>query len=374
MKATLNIIKKYWTMIWMVTAALLTIGAFIVIADYTGVHSVKRVVTTSASPHDLFSSNCLLSKNDPEPKKITSSQYTITICNFEQNQPTFANPEDIPYTLTAYLMVNTENGYVKMSELDSSSETYTNALAKLNGRTYSIQQVQDNSGTIVSGEVKAFSATNLSYSYDADNTQTNEKDGLVLKSNPQGTKSSTDKFLITLDAKEIEENKTSPDFAIEVVATTGTFGTIHRTVYASSSVADPVTWTGSLLENDCSTVDYDFYNYILTGSGIGTIDIMWDPTRFEINPFFFSATAGYEFEENNGNVIYACEKHSNWSQCTLRVNSTEKNRYELQLYKCMSGVPYTGTDENIADAASDFIDYKFHEEISVSQAEQAAEP
>ena len=93
-------------MIWMITAALLTTGAFITLAAYTGVHSVKRVVTTTASPHNLFSSNCLISKSNPEPKRLTSTQYTVTVCNYEQNQPSLANPEDIPYTLTAYLMVN----------------------------------------------------------------------------------------------------------------------------------------------------------------------------------------------------------------------------------------------------------------------------
>lgn len=375
MKAISKTIKKYWAMIWMITAALLTTGAFITIAAYTGVHSVKRVVTTTASPHDLFSSNCLISKNNPEPKRLTSTQYTVTVCNYEQNQPSFANPEDIPYTLTAYLMVNTDNGFVRMSTLDISSDIYSAAIAKLNVRTYSIQQTQNNSETDFDNALKIFDPSNLSYSYPA---KDGENSGLILASNPQGTLSSTDKFLITLDSAEVALNKTEPDFAIEVVAESGAlFGTINRTLYASSAVAEPVTWTGNLLESNCATVNYDFYNYVLSGSGIGTIDIMWDPTKFEINPFFFSTTAGYSFIEKNDSIIYPCDMHSGWNQGTLSVDSTVKNRYELQLYKCVPNTSYTddtNAEPPVLNAASRFIDCKFHEGTSASQANSAATP
>lgn len=41
-KAMPKWLKKYWTLIWLVVAAAVTVGAFVAIADYTGVHSVWR--------------------------------------------------------------------------------------------------------------------------------------------------------------------------------------------------------------------------------------------------------------------------------------------------------------------------------------------
>ena len=262
-----------------------------------------------------------------------------------------------------------------MSNLNVESDIYISAIAKLNGRTYSIQQTQNNSKTSFDSTQYIFDSSHLSYSYPA---RDGESNGLELKSNPQGTLSSTDKFLITLDQAEVVLNKKEPDFAIEVVAESGNlFGTIRRTLYASSAVAEPVTWTGSLLESNCASVNYDFYNYIMSGSGIGTIDVMWDPTKLEINPFFFSETSGSTFVERDGAIIYPCSTHSGWNQCTLSVDSTVKNRYELQLYKCVPGISYTddtNAEPQVLNAASRFIDCKFHEGVSASPANPAATP
>ena len=58
MKAFLRKMKKHWITLWLVTVSVI-LGAFATYAIYTEVSSIKRVVTTKASPKELFSSNCM---------------------------------------------------------------------------------------------------------------------------------------------------------------------------------------------------------------------------------------------------------------------------------------------------------------------------
>lgn len=317
-------------LIWLL-AAMVVSTAFISYGAYTGIKSVKRVVTTQASPGELFSSNCM--RTALANKRINTTEYTATVCNYEQRNPSETNPADVIYTLTAELKVLYSNNYYTMSELKSllgeSSEVYQGYVSKLSGRTYSIAKTQDDTDGVLAGSVINLDAAN----------------GYQVVYREQGLKkgqSSTDKFKVTFDNAELED--AVPDFYVYLKAqATSNLAPIEGLLCAAQNASDVASWQGAFVEADCATVDYDFYNYIISGSGIGTVDIIWDPEWFEINPFFFQ-TIGVNASIDT--ISDATSQYYGWKKASLAVDSTQKNRYELQLYKAQRDTSYTG--ENAA--------------------------
>lgn len=353
MNKMLNSIKKHWTRVWLVSVLLLACGIFVAYAAYTEISSVKRVVSTISTPGELFSSNCM--RKDISSRRLTSKEYTITVCNFDQETPTTYNPSNITYTLYAELQIKQGDDYVPLSEFVSSlpegeRERYVTKASK-----YFITKTEDDeNGTIEPLETKGFTIeSNFKVTFDVD----------MLASQ----KSSIDKYKVEVDEEDL--NNTDTEFFIHVWAeptVPANLSNIEARLYGAKTIADTGSWTGTFLETNCATVDYDFYNYVITGSGVGTVDILWDAEKFEINQFFFNITlSGNEFDGGNSPVNiettdnkYGRDKYEGkyvgWKKVTLKVDSTSKNRYELQLYKTpsnsLTGVSYTG--EN---AATNFI-------------------
>lgn len=369
MKATLENLmkqfKKHWALVWLI-CALSAAGAFVVYASYTGVHSVKRVVSTRASSSILFSSNSL--KSSATSQRLSSNIYTITVCNFAQDNIAEINPDPITYTINAYLAVKVGENYVKLSDYladeNVSAADKAAYTTDLSGRTYSIEMITDD------GEKTDFdTAVNLV-------TSSNYSASITKYCALRGGVSSTDSFKIVLDDEELEG--TEPEFYIYVEAdpsSPATLSTIYNRLCAAKSTADAASWTGTLVESECSTVDYDFYNYVLTGSGVGTVDVLWNPDMFEINDFFFSSMSGNEFVlyDSNGEVtentstgsktkdVTGDAEHNNWKMATLKVDSTEINRYQIQLYKVDGATAYTGDN-----CAANFITCVYHRNGSSS--------
>jgi hypothetical protein len=109
-------------------------------------------------------------------------------------------------------------------------------------------------------------------------------------------------------------------------------------------------WSGTLAERSTNTLDYDFYNYVITGSGSGRLDIMWDPNWFEVNEFFFnSSLSGVTFYNNVSTPSDVSEEgHVGWKKVTIVVDSSGENaksRYELQLFKVKEDTSYTGDND-----------------------------
>lgn len=358
-------LKKHWALLWLI-CALSAVGAFVVFASYTGVNSVKRVVSTRASSSILFSSNSL--KSSATSQRLSSNIYTITVCNFAQDNIAEINPDPITYTVNAYLAVKVGENYVKLSDYlaDTNVSVADKAVytTDLSGRTYSIEMITDDGG-----ETDFDTVVNLV-------TSSNYSASITKYCTLRGGISSTDSFKIVLDEKELEG--TEPEFYIYVEAdpsSPATLSTIYNRLCAAQSTADAASWTGTLVESDCFTVDYDFYNYVLTGSGVGTVDVLWNPDMFEINNFFFSNMSGNEFVlyDSNGDVtentstgseikdVTGDAEHNNWKMATLKVDSTEINRYQIQLYKVDGEIAYTG--EN---SAANFITCVYHRNGSSS--------
>lgn len=337
MKTILRKLAKYWTLIWLILSISAAVG-LAVLGAYTGVNSVKHVLSTQAPSGVLFSSNSLKATANStisSSQRLSSQQYDITVCNYEQIKAAEPNPEDIIYNLTASLKVRDGNTYKDLSELDDGTEKQQ-YIELLENRSYKIKMQQDDgSGDSYENECNLANEPNYNHTFT----------GYKLT----GNKLSTDVFRIEFDSFELED--TEPDFYIFVQAEpTSPSGieSIQNIYCVAQSASEASAWRGSLLETDCNTVDYDFYNYIISGSGKGKIEVMWDNSMFEINPFFLEMEGITTVEPIKGT-------HNGWSKITFEVDSTKENRYDIQLYKNSKNITsYTGENN-----ANKYIDCTF---------------
>lgn len=327
-------IRRNWTLVWLIAALSVSL-LFVTFASYTYIKSVKRVATTVKSPDGLFSSNSM--SVSTSERRITSTDYTVTVCNYAQNKPSVPNPADVSYTMTAELVVHYNGQYLTMSELQSSyPAAYATYMDLLADRTYTITKIEDDETGASTETVYDLNDSPYSASYSSQSLK--------------GNRSSTDKFKVTFDPAEIEE--TTPTFYIRVTATADQTTIIRGYICAAKNTTDTAAWQGNLVENP--SYDYDFYNYILSGSGKGTLDVMWDPAYLEINNFFVLPMAENDLVDYGGSKITDDTSNPGWKKITLNVDSTEKSRYEVQFYKVQEGMRYTGSY-----AVTNYIKYKF---------------
>ena len=346
MKNAIKIMKKHWITVWLVVVSLI-LCTFVTYAIYTEVSTVKRVVTTKSAPKELFSSNCMYA--DLYERRIPAPEFHVNVNNFDLNSPEIPNQSDIQYTLTARLEVK-HNGTIKtfsqlQTDLAGDTAAYNEIVARATG--YKIGKSQDNntSGLIASPTMTEFSASN-----GFEVVFGNSPDYETL---PGGTVS-TDRYKIIIPPEDFSDP--NPEFYVYVQAVptdTGLTQLIRTRLYGSLNVVATAAWSGTLAEKNTATTDYDFYNYYISGSGSGKLDIMWNSDWFEIDDFFFnSSLSGVEFDssslDGNNNVVIGTVSggtHNGWKKVTILVDSSEgKSRYELQLYKKKANTPYIGND------------------------------
>ncbi|MBE6874866.1 MAG: hypothetical protein E7493_13335 [Ruminococcus albus] len=343
MKTVLNKLKKHWITVWLVIAAMI-FGTFVSYAIYTEVSSVKRVVTTKSAPKVLFSSNCMY--NTTYERRMPAEEFNVNVCNYDQNSPDMPNSVDINYILTAQLRVKYNGTIMTFSELRNAlgedTAAYNSYVTKAEG--YSIGKAQDNNsaGIIASPDMDNFSDHSSSdYTIVYGSAEAYE----VL----DGGSSSIDKFKVIVPASDFE--KTDPEFYVYVEAEPqgdSSLTPISTLLYGSKNIVITASWSGTLAERNTNKIDYDFYNYVITGSGSGTLDIMWDPEWFEVNDFFFSNYSGVNFKDGNNIPSEISDgEHNGWNKVTIEVNSANsgKSRYEMQLYKKKENVSYTGDND-----------------------------
>lgn len=354
MKDVLRLFKKHWITVWLVVAVLAFLGTFISLSAYTEVSSVKRVVTTISAPKKLFSSNCMY--EELYERRMPSNEYQVNVNNFDVNAPETPNSSMIQYTLTAELATK-HNGTIKTySQLCTElGDAATNAL--FSGATgYKIGKSQDNNlnGNTANPTMTEFtSANNYKVTFNGPTTLGNTS---VNYETLPGGSTSTDKFKVEIPQAEFTRD--DPEFYVYVKAVPVgdlSLSMIHTNLYGSKMVVNTAAWSGNLAESSTLTLDYDFYNYIITGSGSGKLDILWDPAWFEIDDFFFnSSLSGVTFDEScldrENNVVagtVSSGTYNGWKKVTIVVNSTgpsAKSRYEMQLYKVQPNTPYTGAN------------------------------
>lgn len=275
-------LKRSWLAIWIAfaAAALSTIG---VLAAYTSVSSVKRVVSTQKGAGMLFSSNYLTIDENDLPRMITFSSMetspcvTVNVCNYPQTMIKH-NDKDITYTLTVELV-------------DSGGNAVTNA-------DYSVEY---------NGEKKTFeSNSKIEFSplkLTADDFNKHE-------------------FTLTFDKSQL----TKSDIYMKVTATPTDQAELKSlsaklgVIYINDNTS--ATWTGTFIDNATSPKDLDGFNYRLSGSGEGTVTMTWNTNYVDISPWF-----------KNTYKLTISKDSSGIATATLKVNSAEKNQYDIQFYR-----------------------------------------
>ena len=309
-----RIIKKNWIRVWLIVITILCCMA-VVFAAYTEVSSVKRVVSTTASPGAPFSSNCM--HTTISSRRLTATEFPVSVCNFDQDFPKDYCTTEIIYNMTAELKVKIDSDYYTIAELENlknndtiTDETYQAYLKK--AVKYGICKLEDDKDGIVSEPWQMFSSDNsYKITYSSDNLRPN--------------RSSTDIFSIKIDEEDLRTDDTLFFVFVEAKPLSGVLSTLSARLYGTLTKEVEASWSGSILEQNCDTIDYDFYNYVITGSGIGKLDIYWDPTKVSVNKYFL--------EQNNLTAVDADSNHAGWKKITINVDSTKKNRYEFQLFK-----------------------------------------
>ncbi|WP_377071651.1 hypothetical protein [Ruminococcus bicirculans (ex Wegman et al. 2014)] len=81
-------------------------------------------------------------------------------------------------------------------------------------------------------------------------------------------------------------------------------------------------WTGQFTDNTPQPSDLDGFNYRLSGSGEGTVTLTWNTNYVDISPWFKN-TYGLTILKDSSGIATA----------TLKVNSAEKNQYDIQFYR-----------------------------------------
>lgn len=275
-------LKRSWLAIWIAfaAAALSTIG---VMAAYTSVSSVKRVVSTQKGAGMLFSSNYLTIDENDLPRMITFSSMetspcvTVNVCNYPQTMIKH-NDKDITYTMTVELV-------------DSNGNAVTSA-------DYSVEY---------NGEKKTFeSNSKIEFSplkLTADDFNKHE-------------------FTLTFDKSQL----TKSDIYMKVTATPTDQAELKPlsaklgVIYINDNTS--ATWTGTFIDNATSPKDLDGFNYRLSGSGEGTVTLTWNTNYVDISPWF-----------KNTYKLTISKDSSGIATATLKVNSAEKNQYDIQFYR-----------------------------------------
>ena len=329
-------IQKHWITFWMITAILVffSIGAFYIYAAYMSNSEMKRTVSTRSISDIVFSSNVMKAPAQPKNLHDTNStneyEYPVTVCNFEQMSPAIHAKEKIFYDLTVELVKYNGTTY----------EPVTEVLYREDGTTRKVFQVKktsdDNipfSGTIYDLNSGRF---NIVYSNESLNDDA----------------SVTDIFTLVFDRDEMLKDSTEYFIQITATPTNGTAisGTV-RPIQAQISVSKRKEygsrWNGVLVETD--NADYDAYNMQLTGSGAGTIEIMWKTKYFDISDMFLMDITNVFKDANgeNGNTVSgnaAILIEGEWSKVILEVNSyTRVNKYDIQFFKKQSHT-FTASD------------------------------
>ena len=310
----------------MITAVLIfsVLSGIYIYAAYMGNSNMKRTISTRSISDIVFSSNVMKApaqaRNLHEINSAAEYEYPVTVCNFEQMSPATHAKETINYTLTAELVRYDGTAYMPVTETVYREDGIT-------AKVFRIRQTADDNNQL-SGETYDLNSGRFQVTYENQSLS----DSI----------SATDTFTLVFDREEMK--KASTDYYIQITATptnaTAVSGTI-RPLQAQISVSKGKDygsrWRAVLTEPD--DADYDAYNVQVSGSGAGTIEIMWKTEYFNISDMFLMDTAN-TFRDSTGDAVTgddAIITVGEWSKVILEVDSyTKENKYDIQFFKNQS--------------------------------------
>lgn len=298
---------------------LILVAGFAVYAEYIKSSRAKRVLATRGDEGTLFSSNYLVSNSNPAVNIYKRVIYTnventavsgdVTICNYPQGNPTNFHDVDIPYVLTAKMVVlsETNGAYVKTDATAAQVGAHTVAVT-LNG-----------------GETAVLSASSLSHAFAAATL-----DHRIAQ---------TDICNVTFDADFINAGSLCLYLCATPAAGAPTdVNTIDAVFSVSLSNAEARNvWEGYFNENNMTGVPdqpyFDGFNYVVTGTGRGTCTLSWDSSKLQISQIFLNE---YSLTPTSEGGV---------SSVTFTVDSDDIPRYDLQFYYADETVSFTGWSE-----------------------------
>lgn len=255
-----NCIKKWALQRWGILCFVCSVVLLVIsgtLAAYTNFTMARRVVTIKDGSTVLFTSNLLYQMPYPQggnlnPKSYRTRQvklgedgtFTLEVYNFAPGVTT-QNDSQITYTLQITLL---------RPEYDSSA----------------VYQIEANKTTI---DWKTGEGANGAFGV---------KVGLTLEAGKRDT--NTIKFKVP-DNVQLQ---------IEAIPDSNSLLATKNYMLASKitvgNLSSEKNWVGEIVDTkeSLSPADYDGFNYSISGNGEGNITLYWDPTVFEISPWFIA--------------------------------------------------------------------------------------
>ena len=318
-----SILKKHNILFWSIAAAsaVVVFAGLITVAVFTSSLHAQRTIAAYDTEGPRFSSNYLLRGESRENVRTLYTTNTalpvagaVTICNYQQGRQTLTYQNDVSYTLTARLV-----------KYDESEED---------------KYVPVTSGYITSQSLGAYSVTV------SDGTTTVTLGNTVLDRTLSGTLAGgtavSDAYNISFSTN-FAQNK--PNLYLEMIATPNTVNLpVLRGVFKPDLRAAGATnyWTGSFRDDSSvSPADYDGYNYLVSGTGSGTVTVSWNSAKVAMSDVSIDMLLGIAGATRAGSSI------------TFPVDSDIESRYDLQFYKV------SAITENWSQMASQVVTFTF---------------
>ena len=327
--------KDKKTLIMRIFAVVLIMGltvsvGIITLAEFTKSDRAMRVVATYGKLDSLFSSNYLVYSESVDNKRTiyvssasTNPEAAVFICNYAQGNPAKTYENNIPYRVTAkWVIYNIGAGTITdatSAEVDDVTVTLTL-----------------NNGTAVVLDNSTRSTT--------------------FNSTLSRLESASDLLNIEFD-KKIFDN--SNDLRLEVVAEPiGAYYDIYplRCLFnaAVRGLDEQLTWEGYFNEAGAMNTSgtpipstYDGFNYVITGTGSGSVTLRWKSDKVSISDVFIV---------RDMNNITITNEADNWKSVTFSVDSDTINRYDLQFYKADGTLD---TDFASWSTVKDYVEFSF---------------
>lgn len=360
-KKILKKLRHSWITVWLIAAAI-ALSCVVGYAVYTGVSSVKRVVSTGAGTGLLFSSDymttgTLITTEHGDYSAYTGNQqplYPFVVSNHPQgDKHVWYTANNIEYRLQAKLVKNEK--YTSSDPETTSNPSLIGqykpiTASDIQGKTFQIGIKGDTKRSFVVGETITYNFTN---------------DNSLKKVEPDD-----DTFELVIDKSELLNDE--PTVLVELTAIPSNIsgGEVERLfgyIGICKRTAGDAKWIGRINDENYTSIDYDAYNYVFSGNGTGTFYFAYDSTKVAPNEFFLQNNGG-----ENGIIVDGFNNvaltdadwgkltkyktttptnKSDWRIIAFSVDSTKMPRYNLQLYKKSGG--------NYSSVIDNYVDYGF---------------